>query len=112
MGVTTSCIDLDLVPIQPFWLARDKEKKKETVIKYVDIKVMIVEHGYSQDSSVVCYLPYGSLGAQQGKDKGFYCCLVLPLLNESLFDGPNDRHPGFVMVPAMMILAEAKDALL
>lgn len=71
---------------------------------------MIVEHDYSQDSSVVPYLSYGSLGAQQGKDKGLYCCLVSSLLDESLFDEPNDRHPGFVMVSAMMILAEAKDA--
>lgn len=82
------------------WLARDQKTRK-----YVAVKVGIAE-GDSQESKILQLL-----GLATTKDKEHPGeTIIPPVLDEFCLHGPNGTHRCLVTVPAMMSLAEAKDA--
>lgn len=82
------------------WLARDQK-----TMKYVAVKIAIAA-GDLQESKILQLL-----GLAATKDKVHPGeAIISPVLDEFFLHGPNGKHRCFVTVPAMMSLAEAKDA--
>lgn len=83
------------------WLARDQKAEK-----YVAVKVTTAASN-SEESKILRLLNCSDIKntiTQRGKSS------LSPLLDEFFIQGPNGKHRCFVTTPAMMSLAEAKDA--